>query len=219
MSTSDDGGVGDPALDMLLGVALPPRESIFPVLRRSEQGEGAGAEVTFGFLSGLSIRAIVNVGSLNAMRMLRVEELSKLGLDLDGCLRLATTNIIELWRRDGYALNFNADGVGQLEIPDIELSSGLLCAREVMEYFLQVCEGRVYASVPRRHVVLLARGNERSAVALRAASEAMYSDGDGRPVSPQVFACAGVRTRRLRNGFRQRYELESGASWRLVQFR
>lgn len=218
MATSDQGGSSDPALDLLLGLKSPPREAVFPVLRASEQGTEANAEVAQRFLRELSVKLIVNVGSLNAMRMLRVDELAKLGLTPDECFNLATTNIIDLWRRDGYALQFDSNGVGQLELPDVELSSGLLCAKEVVEYFLEICAGRIYASVPRRHVVLLAHGTDESATALRARTEAMFAGGDGRPVSSRIFTCAGVRTRRFRHGFRSRYELVSGDAWTLVQF-
>ena len=90
------------------------------------------------------------------MRMRRNEEIAKLVMSSTECCERALANLMALWQKDGYTLEMRNEGVGQLELPEIELSSELLCARPTVVWLLQTCGGRVFASIPRRHVVLIA---------------------------------------------------------------
>lgn len=213
MNTSNDNQGADPEWEILLGQSPPP-DMLFPVLRHMDH-EGSETDVTFPFCGDLTLRVVVNTPT--AMRMLRNVELTKLGMSHTECCERALANLMALWQKDGYALEMGREGVGQLQLPETELSSGLLCARPTVEWLLQTCGGRVFASIPRRHVVLIARGDDEAANALRWATDALFEDGEGRPISNQIFACTGIPNGGLMGVFRKKYQVPADP-WQLVEF-
>ena len=151
------------------------------------------------------------------MRMLHNEELAKLGTSSTECCERALANLMALWQKDGYILEVGNEGVGQLELPEIELSSGLLCARPTVEWLLQTCGGRIFASIPRRHVVLITRSDDDAANALRWATDALFEEGAGRPIANQIFACTGIPNVGLLGASRKGYRVPA-EPWQLVTF-
>ena len=213
MNTSNENQGADPELAILLG-RNPPLDMLFPVLRHKDH-EGSETDVIFPFCGDLTLRVVVNTPT--AMRMLRNDELAKLGVSSDECWERALANLMELWQKDGYFLEMGKEGVGQLELPEIELSSGLLCARPTVEWLLQICGGRVFASIPRRHVVLIARGDVEAANVLRWATDALFEEGAGRPIANQIFACTGIPNVGLLGASRKGYRVPA-EPWQLVTF-
>ena len=122
-----------------------------------------------------------------------------------------------LWQKDGYTLEMGNEGVDQLEFPEIELSSGILCARPTVDWLLQTCGDRVFASIHRRHVVLIASGDDESANALRWATDALFEEGEGRPISNQIFACTDIPNGGLLGASRKKYRVPA-EPWQLVTF-
>jgi hypothetical protein len=148
--------------------------------------EAAAGDIAKPICGGLRLVLLFNHDVMT--RGVIEADAARLGLGIDECFERAIGNTLDHVRRDGYSLSESDDGVMELELEDAYMTSGLLASAQFIGFLSRQLGGDVIASVPRRHIVLVARRSPATISAMRKRAQAAYEEDEGSPVSSLVLA-------------------------------